>query len=247
MAPSVADGSSDNMCPAEFHDTSTRLGPDQPAPRTRDYEWMAIVEWRRRCQTLRDIPLGDRRRAQVLFIGDSIVEGWDERVWNEFFAPYHPLRLGVGGDQTENVLHRIEQGELKHVAPKVVVLLIGTNNLGNAGDTPESTACGVAAVVGAVRTRLPAARILLLGALPREQAPDAELRRAILALNRAIAPLGSDPLVHFLDLGGALLAADGTISTAIMADYLHPTGEGYRRMALAMAPVLKSLAEAVSD
>jgi len=225
---------------------ATRLGPEQPAPRTRDYEWMAIAEWRRRCQALRDIPLDDRRRAQVLFIGDSIVEGWDDRVWNEFFAPYHPLRLGVGGDQTENVLYRIEHGELEHVAPKVVVLLIGTNNLGNAGDSPESTARGVSAVVRAIRARLSGARLLLLGVLPREQAPEAELRRATLALNHAIAPLGSDPLVHFLDLGGALLAADGTISTAIMADYLHPTGEGYRRMALAMAPVLKSLVEAVS-
>ena len=94
----------------------------------------------------------------------------------------HPaarVRLGLGGDKTENVLWRIDHGELAGLSPKLVVLLIGTNNLAGDDTTPSMAAKGIATVVSAIRAKLPATRLLLLGILPREEQPSDALRASI--------------------------------------------------------------------
>ena len=115
---------------------------------------------------LRDRP----DRVDLLFVGDSITEGWlaDGRAtWDREYAPLHPYNLGIGGDETQHVLWRLDHGEVDGLNPGAVVLLIGTNNLGNAGHTPEQTAAGVAGrrgpaageaagVAGAAAGRVPA-------------------------------------------------------------------------------------------
>jgi lysophospholipase L1-like esterase len=206
-----------------------------------DYDWMSIAEWERRRQKLLAIPRAERERAQLVLIGDSITEGWDDAIWNEHFARYGALRLGIGGDTTANVLYRIEQGELEHVDPRAVVLLIGTNDLGNDGATPEQTAAGIRAIVETLGRRWPGAHIVLLAVLPREQQPTAEGRRDVEATNRLLTDLDRQPNVQLVDLSAQLLEADGTISPAIMADFLHPTPLGYQRIATALDPILERL------
>jgi lysophospholipase L1-like esterase len=210
-------------------------------PRTKDYDWMSIAEWNRRRQRLLAIPKAERQDAQLVFLGDSITEGWDDTVWAERFAPYGALRLGIGGDTTANVLYRMEHGELDHVQPGAVVLLIGTNDLGNEGATPAETAAGIRAIVTALRARWPDAHVVLLALLPREQRPDVAGRRSVEATNRLVADLGRDPQVHWVDLSAHLLEPDGTIAPAIMADFLHPTPVGYQRIADALDPLLAEL------
>jgi len=112
----------------------------------------------------------------VVFIGDSITQGWENEgraVWQRHFAR-HALALGFGGDRTENVLWRLEQGEVDGISPKVVVLMIGTNNAGLRG--PESTAAGVKHLLDQIRQRLPSTKVLLLAIFPRGEKPDDYLR-----------------------------------------------------------------------
>src|SRR3954452_10902644 len=112
--------------------------------------------------------------GDVIFLGDSITHGWEgQKAWQEHFGPFHPVNLGIGGDQTGHVLWRITEGhELDHLNPKVAVLMIGTNNTG--GHTAEQIAGGIKAIVEELRRQKPDIKVLVLGVFPRGSAADAE-------------------------------------------------------------------------
>src|SRR5450432_3639718 len=103
----------------------------------------------------------------VLFLGDSITEGWTKApaVWQEHFGRYQPANFGIGGAQTQHVIWRIEDGELDAIKPKVVVLMLGTNNSG--GHTGEQIAAADEKIVGLIRAKLPETKVLLLAIFPR--------------------------------------------------------------------------------
>lgn len=191
----------------------------------------------------------------VLFLGDSITDRWRERdparggraVWDREFAPLGAANFGISADRTQHVLWRVKQGEVDGIHPKVVVLLIGTNNTGLESDrvtprnSPEQAAEGVKAIVRELRARLPEARILLLGVFPRGERPDHPQRIQVSEINRLIAPLGAMKNVRYLDLTETFLRPDGTLSKDIMPDYLHPGEKGYEIWAREMKPVLLEL------
>ncbi len=175
----------------------------------------------------------------LLFLGDSITQGWNgNAVWKRFYGPRHAANFGIGGDRTQHVLWRIKNGELDGISPKVIVLMIGTNNLGD--DTPDEIAQGIKAIVAELRGRLPRTQILLLGVFPRGQKPCPE-RDRIEAINQKIAPLADGQHVRYLDIAKAFLSPDGTISAAVMPDFLHLSVPGYRIWADAMEPTLWSM------
>jgi lysophospholipase L1-like esterase len=194
--------------------------------------------------------------CEVLFVGDSITDMWREeersgvprgkKVWDKYFAPLRALNFGIGGDRTQHVLWRIEHGELDHLKPKVLVLLIGTNNTGKEKSTglprnltPEVIA-GVKAVVRALRAKLPETKLLLLGIFPRGQKDD-PVREQIRTINAAIAPLHDGKHIHFLDLAPAFLEPDGTLPRSLMPDLLHPNDRGYEVWAKAIEQPLARL------
>lgn len=178
---------------------------------------------------------------QVVFLGDSITSGYGySPAWAAGIAPLGARDLAIGGSTTQNVLWQLDSGVLSGTAPRVVVLMVGINNLGT-GQTPEQTAAGVAADVAALRLSQPQARILLLGILPAGPMPDTLLRQEIAQTNGLIAGLADGSAVHFLDIGANFLQADGTISPAVMADYLHPTNLGYNPMTTAIGQPLLTL------
>ena len=206
-----------------------------------DKPWFTPADWvARHEQLVAALP----PRVDVLFVGDSITEGWlsDGRAaWDMAFGPLHPGNLGIGGDETANVLWRIDHGAVGGRSPKVVVLLIGTNNLGNVDHTPRQTADGIAAVVAKLREVLPAAKVLLLAVLPRDQHADGPLRRAVDEVNRLTAPLADGVHVHWLDCGPAFLQSDGTISARDMPDFLHLSPAAYRTWADVLRPAIVRL------
>jgi lysophospholipase L1-like esterase len=213
--------------------------PTTPAPRSKDYPWMSRASWwQRHEQTLR---AQGRAQAELVFLGDSIFEGWDAEVYQERYTPYHALNLGIGGDQTQHVLYRIHHGALSGLRPKVVVLLIGTNNLGLENAAADSVAAGIKGIVDETLTRLPKSKILLLGILPRDQHPDSPARAELARINARIAQLDNGGRVRFLDVGSRFLDPDGTIPARLMEDYLHPTPAGYRVLAEAIAPLLSQM------
>lgn len=171
--------------------------------------------------------------TELVFVGDSITDWWrgdpQREIFEDTFGRYRPYNIGIAGDETQHVLWRIEHGEIDGLSPKLVVLMIGTNNLANAGRmTPAETADGVAALVDAIRRKLPAARVLLLGIFPRANRADDPLRLAVAATNRIIAGLEDRKTVFYLDVGAKFLRADGTLPGDVMPDYLHPNAKGYQ-------------------
>jgi lysophospholipase L1-like esterase len=170
---------------------------------------------------------------RVLFLGDSITERFPTdapEVWRDHMEPRGVLDAGVSGDRTEHLLWRLEHGNLDGPAPAAVVVLIGTNDLGH-GRMPEIAAEGIRANLRYLRQRLPAARILLLGLWPREEAPDARLRRGTVAVNQLVRSCGGDSAVVYADIGGVLLDPEGRLTPEISPDRLHFTALGYARLA----------------
>lgn len=218
------------ICTA-FSAVACAQGPATVTPVPRDEGWM-----KRHRQFLERAKQGN---VDLLFLGDSITQGWgDNDVWKRFYGPRHAANFGIGGDRTEHVLWRIQNGELEGIEPKVVVLMIGTNNSGSA--TADEIAQGVTAIVKELRTRLPKAKVLLLGVFPRAEKPNAT-RAKLAEVNTKIAQLDDGSNVKFLDIGKVFLNEDGSISRDVMYDYLHLTGKGYRLWADAMEPTLWSM------
>lgn len=183
-------------------------------------------------------------QAQLLFLGDSITHSWEssgKQVWQQYYQQYHALNLGFSGDRTEHMLWRLQHGEVDGLQPKVVVLMAGTNNAGHRQEDGASIAAALGQVIGELRRRMPAAKILVLGIFPRADRPGPQLGRIIDAANAQLPALADERQVFFLNMNKALLQPDGTLSTQVMPDLLHPNANGYALWAQAMEPTLQKL------
>jgi lysophospholipase L1-like esterase len=182
-------------------------------------------------------------QAQVIFVGDSITQGWEgngKDVWAKYYAPRHALNLGIGSDHTQHVLWRLDHGNLDGLRPKVAVVLIGVNNIPDTNNTPRYVLEGVTAVVRKLRENLPQTKVLLLGIFPfREDFCDQ--RAKALQVNQALHKLDDGNWIRFLDFGYLLIQPDGRISKEIMRDFLHLTPAGYRIWAETMEPTLAAM------
>ena len=186
---------------------------------------------------------------EVLFLGDSITDGWRSKgkpVWEKHFAPLKSANFGISGDRTQHVLWRLRNGEAEGYSPKAVVLMIGTNNTGKEkadgkprNATPEVVE-GVTAVVQELRVKFPQAKILFLAIFPRGE-KDSESRKQVAEVNQSLAKLHDGKHVHYLDIGGKFLDADGNLPKEIMPDLLHPNERGYEIWAEAIAKPLKAM------
>ena len=194
-------------------------------------------------------------RFDLLMVGDSITHNLEnaehQKVWNQFFAPRNAIDLGYSGGRTENTLWNLLNGELEGQSPKVVTLLIGTNNSDDANypvvHTPEEIFEGTTAVVKLLREKCPAAKILVLRIFPRTNVykkPDGTERgsaaKRFATNERAgelVASLADNEHVFFLDVNRIFLNADGSIDSKLMPDLLHPSPEGALAWARAMEQI----------
>jgi lysophospholipase L1-like esterase len=189
----------------------------------------------------------------LLFLGDSITDFWNTRgkaVWDKYYGALNAADFGINADRTQNVLWRLQNGEGQGFAPKVVVLMIGTNNIGvTRRGTPDSpwrgtsaeAVEGVTAVVAELRKDFPAAKVLLLGIFPRGD--DLLAMQQIPEVNRGLSKLDDQTHVFYLDIGPKFLGPDGQINLALFqaADHLHPSPAGYTVWAEAMNDLLTKL------
>lgn len=177
--------------------------------------------------------------AQVIFDGDSITYGWKikgKTVWDERYSKYNAVDFGISGDRTQHVLWRLFQGQGKTLSPKLVVLMIGTNNIYD--DTAEQIAEGVKEIIKTYRDRFPDAVILLQAIFPRGEEPASSVREKIKETNRIISTFGDGKKVVYVDFGNKFLEADGRMSPEIMPDFLHPSEKGYIIWANAIQPYI---------
>ena len=213
-----------------------------PAPRDFPTNWLA-----RHAENVAEAKHGG---VDILFLGDSITDGWHwdtggKNLWAKHFAPRHAANFGIGYDRIQNVLWRIENGELDGISPEVVILLIGTNNAGNEDNgqprnsTPEIIE-GISNLMHRIQFHLPRTKIILFGIFPRGEKND-PIREQAKAVNTGISSLSDGDKVRFLDIGEKFLTPDGALPRELFPDLLHPNQKGYQIWTDALNPVLAEL------
>lgn len=185
--------------------------------------------------------------APLVFVGDSITQNWQglmmgQPLWDAFFKPMNAFDAGVGGDSTQGLLWRIQSGQLDGLSPKVVVLMIGINNI-LSGESPQVVAQGVSADIAALHQHLPNSRILLLSILPAMWTGSTQnLMPTIQATNQLLAAMADGQNVVFVDLWSTFTNADGSFNPDLhIADGLHLNTQGYTKLILAIAPTLDDM------
>ena len=184
------------------------------------------------------------KKIEIVMIGDSITHHFEskgKKAWNKYLKPLHAINLGFSGDRTENVLWRLRNGEVEGLSPKLIMLMIGTNNTGHRKEPPEETAAGIKEILRELRARMPEAKILLLAIFPRDERPDGEKRKQNDAINAIIKDFADAKNIFHLDIGDKFLDDNGNLKKNIMPDALHPNGDGYQIWLDAMMPVVEKL------
>ena len=206
------------------------LSTTTPVTQNRDH---AIYDWQKRHADI--LEYNCTHHPAVVIIGDSIIHywggepaaphAWAQSAWENAFFGVTVENLGFGWDRTENVLWRIEHGELDGIKPKLIIIKIGTNNTGI--NSADDIAAGIEAVCAVAHEKQPAAKILLLGILPRldEKPPRPVITDRVNQLLQA--RLGKISWLTFCDFGGLFRQADGCVDTALFKDGVHVNAAGY--------------------
>ncbi len=193
-----------------------------------------------------NIEVAKQGDIDVLFMGDSITDFWrlsggayaGKPVFDQYFGHLKVANFGIAGDTTQGVLYRLQNGEGQGFSPKVVMLMIGTNNTmqNNAAEIAE----GIGAVVLELQKDFPKAKILLLAVFPRST-PNDPVRATIAEINNIISKLDDGDRVHYMDIGSRFLDDKGHIPADVMSDGLHPTTKGYEIWAKAVKDPIEDL------
>jgi len=205
------------------------------------YDW-----WVRHHDVLQ---IKDSINPEIVLIGNSITHFWGgepklkyadgkprnpngPNAWASIFGNYRVLNLGFGWDRTQNVLWRLDHGELDGLHPSKVIIDLGTNNTSQTDNARMNTATeiveGVRAVCLRVRSKVPGARIILMAVFPREQSPTHPRRILINEINKQLEVFAKENKIDFVDIGPKMLASDGTLPQEIAGDFCHPTDKGYQ-------------------
>jgi lysophospholipase L1-like esterase len=191
-------------------------------------------------------------RIDVYFAGDSITRRWRATDypqflanWNENFYGWNAANFGWGGDTIQNILWRLQNGELEGARPKVIVLLAGTNNIGNvpASDARAADVVkGIKALLDTLRAKAPGATIIVMGILPRNDgANPTAVMPSINKINEKIAALADGKTVRYLNINDKLADREGKLFDGMTVDRLHLSLKGYQVWADALKPLLTEI------
>jgi len=205
------------------------------------YNW-----WDRHAEVMR---IKDSINPEIVLIGNSITHFWGgepqlkyadgklrkpngPNAWASVFANRRVLNLGFGWDRTQNILWRLDRGELDGLHPKTVIMHLGTNNTSETANARMNTASeiveGIQAVCMRVRSKVPGAHIILMEVFPREEKPDHPRRILINEINKQLEVFASQNKIDLVNIGPKMLNPDGTLSRDIASDFCHPTDKGYQ-------------------
>ena len=181
--------------------------------------------------------------VDLLLIGDSITQGWEgagKEAWAKHYDKRNAVNLGIGGDRTQHVLWRLDNGNVEGISPKLAVLMIGTNNSNGTDNTAEEIGAGITAIVKKLREKLPQTKVLILAIFPRDEKPTPRREKNAKASEIA-SKLADNQNVFYLDIGSKFLTPDGLLTKDIMPDYLHLSPQGYTIWAEAIEPKVTEL------
>lgn len=158
------------------------------------------------------------------------------------FKDYRVLNLGFGWDRTQNVLWRLDHGEIDRLHPRTIILHIGTNNTSETKNARMNTAPeiveGIRAICMRLRSKVPGAKIVLMSVFPREHEPTHPRRILINEINRNLETFAKENNITLLNIGPKMLEADGTLPKEIAPDFCHPTEKGYQIWADVIRPLI---------
>jgi lysophospholipase L1-like esterase len=217
----------------------------KPAPRDKG--------WEKRHETF--VGIAKRGNVDLLFLGDSITDAWGgeghgmgggHKIFTSKFVPMKAANFGIGGDRTQHVIWRLQNGELDGIKPKVVQLMIGTNNSNGTDNTAEEIADGVKGIIDEIKKKSPSTKVLLLAVFPRNTGKDDAAKKIqkdkIDKVNSIISKLDDGgKSVKFLDIGSKFKDASGALPKEIMPDQLHLSEKGYEIWANAVEGVITSM------
>jgi len=207
---------------------------DTVTPVARDGDWMK----RHESMSAR-VAQGN---VDLVLIGDSLTHGWErggKKIWEKFYGDRNAVNLGVGGDGTQHVIWRLQNGNLEGITPKLAIIMIGTNNSGS--NTPEQIADGVKSIVEVIKEKTPTTKILTLAIFPRGATDQDERRQVNMKANELIAKFADDQSVFFLNINDKFLTRDRVLTPDIMPDLQHLRYRGYVIWALGMEPMVARL------
>ena len=210
-----------------------------------------FYNWEQRHKQILEL-IKKKKKADLVFFGDSITHMFGgipksrisrgRKIWDRYYGHRNAINMGFGWDRTQNVLWRLANGELEGVAPKVAVVLIGTNNLTGTRNarqnSPAEIVEGVDAVCKAIHKKAPKCKIILLSVLPRSPA---RFVKPIQEINKLLTPLDKEKYITFLNVYAQFVDKNGLPRKELMADGVHPNAAGYQVWAETMEPVLSKL------
>lgn len=216
------------------------------------YNW-----WVRHSDVLK---VKDSLNPEIVLIGNSITHFWGGNYpplkyadgtsrepngpnsWKATFGNHRVLNLGYGWDRTQNVLWRLDNGELDGLDPKLVIIHIGTNNTSETENVRRNTASeiveGIEAICLRVRSKVPGAKIILMQIMPREEMPDNWRRILINETNQILKKFAEDNNMILLDIGSEMLTHEGVLTKELTLDFCHPTDTGYQIWGNALRPYI---------
>lgn len=191
-------------------------GPSDPQPRPGN-------DWLDRHDGFKE-NTGSNPGIPCIFYGDSITDGWSYQAeWRDIFAPLGCVNYGISGDQVQHLTWRVMEGEVTGLNPSILVLKIGTNNVGSA--TAEEIAGGIKLLIDTIRESLPNTHILLLSILPRT---GTEKYFKIAQTNIYISKFHNGANVWYQNIFDQFGEVWGTVDKSIFPDGLHVASESCR-------------------
>jgi lysophospholipase L1-like esterase len=152
------------------------------------------------------------------------------------------LNAGIGGDKTNEILWRINDGLLNGLSPKLVVLAIGVNNIWRNDFGNARVAEGIEKCVSAIRAKTPKTKVLVVGIFPTQESAMNELRTRVKEVNAETKKrVGGMKDVRFADIGDRFLSPDGSLSKEIMPDFVHASEEGYAIYGANLEAIVKEM------
>ena len=217
--------------------TAAEVSPSVPLERTDDLG-------KEQRQEINDDIKKMNGKIDLAFVGDSITRRWrgdgNKEVWNKYWGSYRAVNMGIGGDATQNVLWRLQNGQLDGYQARVFVVMIGTNNCwGKQPPTADDVAAGIKKILDLIQSKQPQAKILLLSILPEGKRPQTGLGLRP-DINKLISKFAGGP-VHYMDIAAKFVGPDATISKEVMKDFLHLTPTGYEIWSEAIKDKVKEL------
>ncbi|MEX0360381.1 MAG: SGNH/GDSL hydrolase family protein, partial [Allomuricauda sp.] len=212
-----------------------------PKTQSRD---IAVYQWENRHQQI--LETNSLNPPKICLFGDSIINFWGGEPkssiangadsWEEILSPVGIRNFGYGWDRIENVLWRVQHGELDGFESESIILMIGTNNLHL--NTDSEIISGLQNLIQAIKTRQPKSQLHLIGILPRT-GKETRVRE----INLKIAELAQLENIPYADIGSPLLLENGTLNESLFTDGLHPNAKGYRLLAQQLVSQLQKASE----